>query len=104
MRLLGQLKAFYFFYKEILHAKKNTNKKYTSRYVLKILKKRVFYLLVCFFLKHLREKGQRTKISGRKLLITSWAVFFVHLFYAYRKYLEQKLFVTLGATIFMHLF
>ena len=94
MRLLGQLKAFYFFYKEVLNAKKNTNKKYTSRYVLKILKKRVFYLLVCFFLKHLREKGQRTKISGRKLLITSLAVFFVHLCYAYKKYLEQKLFIT----------
>ena len=56
------------------------------------------------FLKHLREKSQRTKISGRKLLITSWALFFVHLFYAYKKYLEQKLFITSWATIFMHLF
>ena len=72
---------------------KNTNKKYTSRYVLKIFKKELF-IYMCAFLKHLKEKSQRTKISGRKLLITSWALFFVHLFYAYKKYLEQKLFIT----------
>ena len=34
-----------FFYEEILHAKKNTNKKYTSRYVLKIFKKELFSYL-----------------------------------------------------------
>ena len=72
---------------------KNTNKKYTSRYVLKIFKKELF-IYMCAFLKHLKEKSQRTKISGRKLLITSWALFYVHLFYAYKKYLEQKLFIT----------
>ena len=42
---------------------------------LKYLKKSS--LLTCMlFLKHLREKSQRTKISGRKLLITSWTLFF----------------------------
>ena len=51
---------------------KNANKKYTSRYVLKIFKKELFIYL-CAFLKHLKEKSQRTKISGQKLLITSWA-------------------------------
>ena len=51
---------------------KNTNKKYTSRYVLKIIKKELFIYL-CAFLKHLKEKSQHTKISGQKLLITSWA-------------------------------
>ena len=58
---------------------KNANKKYTSRYVLKIFKKELFIYL-CAFLKHLKEKSQRTKISGRKLLITSWATIFMHLF------------------------
>ena len=33
----------------ISQIKKNTNKKYTSRYVLKIFLKRVVYLLVCLF-------------------------------------------------------
>ena len=46
------------------------------------------------FLKHLKEKSQRTKISARKLFITSWALFFGHVYYAYKKYLEQKLFIT----------
>ena len=50
---------------------KNTNEKYTSRYVLKIFLKRVAYLLVCSF-KAFKRKSQRTKISGRKLLLTSW--------------------------------
>ena len=48
---------------------KNTNKKHTSRYVLKIFKKELFIYLQAF-LKHFKKK-QRTKISGRKLLITS---------------------------------
>ena len=61
--------------------------------MLKIFKKELF-IYMCAFLKHLKEKSQRTKISGRKLLITSWALFFVHLFYTYKKYLEQKLFIT----------
>ena len=51
-------------------------------------------LFTCMlFLKHLREKSQRTKISGRKLLITSWAVF-LWISFTREKYLEQKLFIT----------
>ena len=49
---------------------KKTNKKQTSRHVLKIFKKELFIYLQAF-IKHLRKKSQRTKISGRKLLITS---------------------------------
>ena len=56
--------------------------------MLKIFKKELF-IYMCAFLKHLKEKSQRTKISGRKLLITSWALFFVHLFYDYKKYLDE---------------
>ena len=51
-------------------------------------------LFICMlFLKYLREKSQRTKISGRKLLITSWAVF-LWISFTRKKYLEQKLFIT----------
>ena len=56
---------------------------------LKYLKKSCLFTCM-LFVKYLREKSQRTKISGRKLLITSWALFFVHLFYAYKKYLDES--------------
>ena len=45
MRSLGQLEAFYFSYEEVLQTKKNTSKKHTSRYVLKIFKKELFIYL-----------------------------------------------------------
>ena len=60
---------------------------------LKCLKKSCLFTCM-LFLKVFKKKSQRTKISGRKLLITSQALFFMHLFYAYKKYLEQKLFIT----------
>ena len=41
----------------ISQIKKNTNKKYTSRYVLKILLKRVVYLLVCSFKAFKKKKS-----------------------------------------------
>ena len=50
--------------------KENTNKKCTSRYMLKMSQKELFIYLHAF-LKAFKKKSQRTKISGRKLLITS---------------------------------
>ena len=41
----------------ISQIKKNTNKKYTSRYVLKIFLKRVVYLLLCSFKAFKRKKS-----------------------------------------------
>ena len=87
-RAIISLLLLFFFIKRFYMQKKNTNKKHTSRYVFKLFKKRVVYLLVCFF-KAFKRKKSAYKKSGRKLLITSWALFFVHLFYAYKKYLEQ---------------
>ena len=42
--------------------------------------KKVLFIYLLAFLKHLRKKSQRTKISEQKLLITSWASIFMHLF------------------------
>ena len=47
--------------------------------MVKIFKKKSCLFTCMLFLKHLREKSQRTKISGRKLLITSLALFFVRI-------------------------
>ena len=46
---------------------KNTNKKHTSRYVLKIFKKELFIYLQAF-LKHLKKK-QRTKYLDESYLL-----------------------------------
>ena len=66
---------------------------YTSRYVLKIFKKRVVHLLVRFF-KAFKKKVSVQKYLEQKLLITSWTSIFMHLFSAYKKYLEHKLLIT----------
>ena len=59
--------------------KKNTNKKYNSRYVLKIFKKRVVYLLVCFFKTFKRKKAIVRKYLGESSLLHPKPTIFTHL-------------------------